>query len=163
MRSGKGATSTAAKRSKVTAAELMQPAATTVEINAHIAAAAYLMKRAATTALVVTSNDECRRPVAIVTDTDVANVVADGQNVDELRISDLKKRSPITVSTDTPVTAVAELMLAAGIHHVIVVEGESLVGILDMADVCRGLLPVDRAPSRRMHGVTAEEVHDISR
>jgi CBS domain-containing protein len=145
MRQSTGTTSSAAKHSKGTAAEFMRPATTSVEPHAHVAAAAYLMKRAGTTALVVTPDDDRRRPVAIVTDTDVANVVADGQNVDEIRISDIKKRAPITVPSDTPVTTVAELMLTAGIHHMIVTENESVVGILDMADVCRGLLPVGEA------------------
>jgi hypothetical protein len=64
-------------------------AATTIELHAHLAAAAYLMQRTHTTALVVITNDASRRPIAIVTDIDIAQVVADGGDINQTHIDEL--------------------------------------------------------------------------
>jgi len=117
---------------------VMRQAATTVEASAHLAAAAYLMKRSGSTALVVTS-DDAKRPLAVLTETDVSRAVADGRNVEETRIRDLAS-PPITVEPQIAVDEAARLMLLRRIHHLPVVEGGRLVGIVDMADLCRALL-----------------------
>jgi CBS domain-containing protein len=70
---------TSAARRTVLAADVMQPVPTTVEPEAHLAAAAYLMRQAAASALVVLRDERTRTPVGIVTDTDVAHAVADGR------------------------------------------------------------------------------------
>jgi CBS domain-containing protein len=64
-------------------------AATTVELHAHVAAAAYLMQRTHATALVVITNDASPRPIAIITDTDIAQVVADGRDINQTHIDEL--------------------------------------------------------------------------
>ena len=61
----------------------------TVEANAHAAAAVYLMKRAAATAMVVVDSDRSNAPVGIITDGDLAQTVADGNNLNDIRIRDL--------------------------------------------------------------------------
>jgi CBS domain-containing protein len=118
----------------------MRPATTSVETSAHLAAAAYLMKRSGDTALVVTTDDGEHRPVAIVTDTDIAQAVADGRDVEETRITDLGSTPPVTVEAGTPVVEAARTMLLLRIQHLPVVEGGRLVGIIDMSDACRSLL-----------------------
>jgi CBS domain-containing protein len=67
----------------------MRPATTSVELHAHLAAAVYLMRRAHATELVVVTNDASRRPVAIITDTNIARAVADGNDINETCIDDL--------------------------------------------------------------------------
>jgi CBS domain-containing protein len=64
-------------------------ATTTVELHAHVAAAVYLMQRTHATALVVITNDASRRPIAIITDTDIARVVADGRDINQIHIEEL--------------------------------------------------------------------------
>jgi CBS domain-containing protein len=118
----------------------MRPAVTTVERGAHVAAAAYLMKQAGSNALVVTTDDAAHSPIAIVTDHDVALLVADGRDVNTTRINDLVPKNPLTATRETPVDAAAQQMLAAGIEHLPVVDGDRLVGMLSMNDACRGLL-----------------------
>jgi CBS domain-containing protein len=61
----------------------------TVEAGAHLAAAAYLMKHAGATALVVVDGNEPKRPVGLITAADVTRAVADGKNVNDVRIHDL--------------------------------------------------------------------------
>ena len=48
-------------RAPATAADVMRPALTTVELNDHVAAAAYLMKHADATALVVVDDEETKQ------------------------------------------------------------------------------------------------------
>jgi signal-transduction protein with cAMP-binding, CBS, and nucleotidyltransferase domain len=52
-------------------------------------------------------------------------------------------------------------MLDAGIHHMIVVDDGSVVGILDMADVCRGLLSVDNGTEQQISRETSKEVDSV--
>src|SRR6266571_6856326 len=70
-----------------TVADVMRPPLTTVEQNDHVAAAAYLMKHAGATALTVL--DAHDRPIGIITDADIAHAVADGKDVNSVRIHDL--------------------------------------------------------------------------
>ena len=123
-----------------TVGAVMRPPATSVEPGAHLAGAAYLMKRSGDTALVVTSDDADRRPLAVLTDTDISQAVADGRNLEETRISDLADRHPVVVERDTDVTQAARTMLLHRIQHLPVVDGGRLVGIVDMSDLCAAVL-----------------------
>ena len=120
--------------------DVMRPAVTSVERTAHLAAAAYLMKQDNDSALVVVSSDEQMAPLAILTDTDITHAVADGLDLNSVRISDLVRREPTTVSPETSVRDAAELMVKSHFRHLPVVDAGKLVGIVDIADVCRGLL-----------------------
>ena len=120
--------------------DVMRPAVTSVERTAHLAAAAYLMKQENDSALVVVSGDEQMVPLAILTDTDITHAVADGLDLNSVRISDLVRREPTTVSPESSVRDAAELMVKSHFRHLPVVDAGKLVGIVDIADVCRGLL-----------------------
>jgi CBS domain-containing protein len=124
----------------VTVADLMRPAVTTIERYAHLAAAAYLMRQANDTALVVIDDVERRVPIAVITDTDVAQAVADGKDVNNVRVADLVARVPITVPPNTSVRDAADVMVASHIRHLPVVDGDRLVGMVDISDACRGLM-----------------------
>jgi CBS domain-containing protein len=122
-----------------TVGDIMETALTTAHATDHIAAAAYLMKHAGTSALVVL-DAETDQPVGIVTDTDVAHVVADGKDVDDVRIADVMTSNPTTVGTGTSVREAAELMVAGRFRHLPVVDGSGIAGIVDVSTVCRALL-----------------------
>lgn len=122
-----------------TVAEIMEPALTTAHITDHIAAAAYLMKHAGTTALVVL-DAETDQPIGIVTDTDVAHVVADGKNVNDVRISDVMTPDPTVVGTATSLREAAELMTDGRFRHLPVVNDSGLAGIVDISTICRAML-----------------------
>jgi hypothetical protein len=72
----------------------VRPAAITVEAHAHVAAAAYLMQRAHATELMVITNDANRRHVAVITDADIAQAVADGRDINDLYIDELVPFTP---------------------------------------------------------------------
>ena len=71
-----------------TVADVMRPPLTTADTNDHIAAAAYLMKHARATALTVL-NTRTGRPEGILTNADIAHAVADGKDLNDLRIGEL--------------------------------------------------------------------------
>ena len=119
---------------------LMRPPTTTVEPRAHLAAAAYLMKRSGDSVLVVTTDDRPPAPLGVITDADITQAVADGCDLEQVRISALLARGMVHVAPATPVDDAARLMLETGVHHLLVVDDGGLVGIIDMMDVCRALM-----------------------
>jgi CBS domain-containing protein len=125
--------------------DLMRPPVVSVERDAHLAAAAYLMRKAGDTALVVVEDEADLRPVAVITDTDIAAAVADGKDPNDIRISDLPAREPITVQSEETAAAAANLMVASRIRHLPVVDGGRLVGMVDIVDACRGLMTAAKA------------------
>jgi CBS domain-containing protein len=128
-------------RPPVTVEAIMRPAVTSIERHAHLAAVAYLMRHAGDTAVVVTTDDETRRPVGIITETDITQAVADGKDLNELHIDDLPPdRETVTAKPGTTVREAAQTMLSAHIRHLPVVEGGRLVGIVDITDACRAML-----------------------
>ena len=76
----------------------MRPPPTTVEQ----AAAAYLMKHAGATALLVLDR-HTDQPIAIITQADITRAVADGKDVNRVRIYDLMTTRPAVISTATGV------------------------------------------------------------
>jgi len=122
-----------------TAADIMRPPLTTVEQSDPIAAAAYLMKHAGTTALMVL-DARTGQPVGIITEADIAHAVADGKDVNSTRIHALMTARPTVINATTSVRDAAQVMTSGHFRHLPVVGDEGLVGIVDITDVCRALL-----------------------
>ena len=123
-----------------TVADVMRPALTTVEQNDHVAAAAYLMKHAGTSALVVLDGHETNRPVGLVTEADISHAVADGKDVNEVRIHDLMTSAPTVVDGAASIRDAATTMMKGHFRHLPVVGPDGLSGIVDIGDICRALL-----------------------
>ena len=64
-------------------------ATTTVGQYDHVAAATYLMKHAGTTALAVLDGQQSNQLVGCITETDIAEAMAQGKDMNEARIRDL--------------------------------------------------------------------------
>jgi CBS domain-containing protein len=127
-------------RHLATVGDVMRPPLTTVDQNDHVAAAAYLMRHAGATALVVLGGQETNRPLGIITEADIVHTVADGKNVNEVRIRDVMTTGPIVVSAETSIPEAAEMMTTGHFRHLPVVGDAGLTGIVDIRDVCRALL-----------------------
>ena len=125
-----------------TAADIMRPPLTTVEKQDHVAAAAYLMKHAGTTALMVL-NPRTGQPGGIITEADVAHAVADGKDVNSTRIYEVMTTRPTVINTTTSVRDAARVMTSGHFRHLPVVGDAGLVGIVDITDVCLALLDAD--------------------
>jgi predicted transcriptional regulator len=63
-----------------TVRSVMSAPLTTVERHGHVAATAYLMKRANQSALIVVSDDGRQQSLGIITQGDISDAVADGGN-----------------------------------------------------------------------------------
>jgi CBS domain-containing protein len=129
-----------------TVAEVMQPPLTTVKKDDHVAAAAYLMKHAGATALVVV-DEWTDQPLGIITEADIAHAVADGKDLSNVRIHDLMTARPTVITTTTSVQDAAKAMTSGHFRHLPVVGDAGLVGMVDIVDVCRVL--IDSAVSQQ--------------
>ena len=127
-----------------TVADVMHPPVTTVEQNDHVAGAAYLMKRADATALVVTQA-QTSEPIGIITEADISHLVADGKNPNDVRIYQLMTARPTVVNSTASIRDAAKVMTSGRFRHLPVMGGTGLVGIVDITDICRALLDVSEA------------------
>ncbi len=127
-------------RPPATVGDVMRPPLTTVDQNDHVAAAAYLMRHAGATALVVLDGQENNRPLGIITEADIVHTVADGKDVNEVRIRDVMTTGPTVVTAETSIADAAETMTTGHFRHLPVVGDAGLSGIIDIRDVCRALL-----------------------
>jgi len=125
-----------------TAADIMRPPVKMVVQNDHVAAAAYLMKRADATALIVTQA-HTGQPIGIITEADISHAVADGKNPNDVRIYELMTARPTVVNTTTSIREAAKVMTSGRFRHLPVTGDAGLVGIVDITDVCRALLEAD--------------------
>ncbi len=122
-----------------TVADVMRPPLTTAELDDHLAAAAYLMKHAGTTALMV-MDPHTELPIGIITEADVAHAVADGKDVNNVRLRDVMTPRPTVITTATSIREAATLMTRGRFRHLPVVGDDGLVGMVDISDICRALI-----------------------
>jgi hypothetical protein len=93
---------------------------TTVEQQGHVAEAAYLMKHAGATALMVL-DAQSDQPVGIITEADIAHAVADEKDVNNARIYELMTTRPTVIKTTTNVRDAAKIMTSGHFRHLPVV------------------------------------------
>jgi CBS domain-containing protein len=115
------------------------PVTSAVQQNDHVAAAAYLMKHADASALVV-MDSQTDKPIGIVTEADIAHAVADRRDLNEARIRELMTTGPATVGPDTDIREAARAMTSGRFRHLPVVGETGVIGMIDITDVCRALL-----------------------
>ena len=120
-----------------TAADVMRPAPATIGPRDHVAA--YLMKHAGTTALVVVDDDQAKQPIGIITEADIAQAVADGKDVNDLRIRALITTYPTVINPATSIRDAARSMVTGHTRHLPVAGEAGLIGMVDITDVCAAL------------------------
>jgi len=120
-------------------ADIMRPPLTTVERYDHVAAAAYLMKHAGASVLMVL-DAAAGRLIGIVTEADVARAVADGNDINNVRIHDVMSTRPTVITPNTSVRDAAVIMTKGHFRHLPVVGDAGLQGVVDINDVCQALL-----------------------
>src|SRR5437588_12908967 len=129
-------------KAPTTVADVMQPPVTTVQQNDHAAAAAYLMKHAGATALVVLDT-QTDQPVGIITETDITYAVADGRDLNNVRIGGLMTTRPSVITATTSIVDAAKAMAHGRFRHLPVVGDPGVIGMVDITDVCRALLALE--------------------
>jgi len=125
-------------RATATVADAMRPPVATVNQHDHVAAAAYLMKHAGTTALLVLDAQN-GQPTGIITAADVARAIADGKDVNDVWVDAAMTTHP-AVTTTTSIRDAATIMTTGHFRHLPVAGDTGLLGVVDIIDVCRALL-----------------------
>jgi len=121
----------------VTVTDLMRPLLTTVGQHDHAAAAAYLMKHAGTTALMVV-DAQTGQPAGIITGADISRASADGKDLNAVWVDAVMTARPAVITT-TSITDAANIMTARHFRHLPVAGDAGLAGVVDLIDVCRAL------------------------
>ena len=121
-----------------TVADVMRPPLTIVSQRDHVAAAAYLMKHAGTTALLVV-DAQSGQPSGIITEADVAHAIADGKEVNDVWVGAVMTTRPAVVTTAS-IRDAAKIMTARHLRHLPVAGDAGLLGVVDITDVCRALI-----------------------
>jgi CBS domain-containing protein len=121
-----------------TVADVMRPPLVTVNQHDHVAAAAYLMKHAGTTALMVT-DAQTGQPAGIITEADVAHAIADGKDVNDVWVDAAITTRP-AITTTTSIRDAATIMTTRHFRHLPVAGDTGLLGMVDIIDVCRALI-----------------------
>jgi CBS domain-containing protein len=124
-----------------TVADLLRAPLTTVGQHDHAAAAAYLMKHAGTTALIVV-DAHTGPPAGIITEADLARAIADGKDVNDVWAGAVMITRP-AVTTTTSIRDAAKIMTARRLRHLPVTSDEGLLGVIDIADVCQALIDTE--------------------
>ena len=79
---------------------------------------------------------EGERPVAIVTDRDIiAHVVAKGRDPKSMTVDGIASRDLVTIGPDQDINEARRLMDQHELDRILVVENDSLVGIISEADI----------------------------
>jgi CBS domain-containing protein len=124
-----------------TVADVTRPPVTTIGQHDHVAAAAYLMKHAGTTALLVL-DAQAGEPVGIITAADVARAIADGKDVNDAWVDAAMATRP-ALTTTTSIRDAARTMTSSHYRHLPVAGDTGLLGVVDIIDVCRALLSAE--------------------
>ena len=120
-----------------TVTDVIRAPLTTVNQYDHVAAAAYLMKHAGTTALMVV-NAQTGQPAGIITEADVARAIADGKDLNDIRVHAVMITRP-AITTTTSIRDAAEIMTTTHFRHLPAAGDAGLLGVIDITDVCRAL------------------------
>jgi CBS domain-containing protein len=127
-----------ARTAAATVADVMRPPLTTVSQHDHVAAAAYLMKRADTTALLVL-DAHAGQLAGIITEADIVHAIADGKDVNDVWVDAVTTTRP-AVTTTTSIRDAAKIMTSRHLRHLPVTGDTGLLGVVDITDVCRALI-----------------------
>ncbi len=94
----------------------MRPPLTAADQDDHAAAAAYLMKHAGASALMVLPV-YTGQPIGIITEKDIAHAVADGKDLEQTRIHDLMTARPTVINPTASIPDAATLMSRGHFRH----------------------------------------------
>ena len=130
-----------------TITDLMRPPLMAAGPYDHLAAAAYLMKHAGTTALMVT-DAHTGQPAGIITQADIARAIAHGKDPNDIRVHAVMTTRP-ALTTTTSIRDAATIMTTRHFRHLPVTGDTGLLGLIDITDVCQALSntgEVDQGP-----------------
>ncbi len=80
--------------------------------------------------------DDNNKLIGIITEQDIIErAVAVRQNVDETTVKEIMTADPVTIDIDAPLTKALQLLTTHGFRALPVLEGNTVVGIVDIRDL----------------------------
>lgn len=133
--------------------DIMAKDPVTVETGEPVAAAARLMRER--NIGVVPVQDEHGRLAGMLTDRDIVlRCVAAGRDPAKLTVEEIMSTGAVTAAPGEDVTAALGRMRSEQVRRLPVVEGETLVGMLSIADAAR-TQKLDMEAAQALSGITA--------
>lgn len=114
---------------------MVQRQAMAVDMDATIADVEEVFRRNAISALLVSERNG--DVLGIISVRDLAQFRHDKRDPATVRAWEICTYKPLQVAPDTPVSEVAKMMVASGIHHVIVRDQQGTSGIVSALDFVR--------------------------
>lgn len=71
----------------------------------------------------------------VITERDVLRAIADGTDLDSATAGDHMTADPVAVPRSMPLAEACDLMISRNVRHLLVSEGDAIVGVLNMRDV----------------------------
>ncbi len=99
----------------------------------------------------VVDDDQAKQPVGIITEADIVQAVADGKDVNDVRIRAPITTHPAVINAGTSIRDAARSRVTGHFRHLPVAGEAGLIGMADITDVCAALLdpPHDDLPASR--------------
>jgi CBS domain-containing protein len=73
----------------------------------------------------------------IITERDVLNAIAKGENPDTERVGEHLSAGLVFASPEWSLERAAEAMVRGGFRHLVVIDGSEMIGVLSMRDIVR--------------------------
>lgn len=118
----------------ITVSMVMHSPVVTVDGEATLRKAAGVLRDADVGTLAVMDGPDI---VGIVSERDVTRALADGADPDEIWVADVMSREPRYATSGDAVETAREVMLAAGVRHLPILDEGELVGIVSIRDLLR--------------------------
>ena len=115
--------------------DVMSPAVVTVGPTHTMRQVAKVMAARKVGAAVV--HDPDADGPGILTERDMLEAIADGQDPDTEPASSHLTRDAVVAAPDWPLLQAAQTMVSGGFRHLVVCEGDEVVGVLSVRDVLR--------------------------
>jgi CBS domain-containing protein len=115
--------------------DVMSPAVVTVGPTHTMRQVAKVMAARKVGAAVV--HDPDADGPGILTERDMLEAIADGQDPDTEPASSHLTRDAVVAAPDWPLLQAAQAMVSGGFRHLVVCEGDEVVGVLSVRDVLR--------------------------
>lgn len=140
---------------------VMRSPVMTVERDASLRKAAGVLRETNVGTLAVVAGPEIG---GILSERDVTRALADGADPDEVWVADVMSEEPRYVTAGDRVHTARDVMLAAGVRHLPVVEEGELVGIVSMRDLlaASGMSVVDEGDRAELRDLLDGTLGDLS-
>src|SRR4249919_3483334 len=80
-------------------------------------------------------------PSGLISERDLVNAVAAGDDLATCQAADIMTTDLIRVGPDDTIASAAALMIEAGVRHLPVMDGHSVIGVVSIRDVLAAVLP----------------------